>query len=134
MRQKVWVSGLGHPNAEQKNDGRASMADSSKAPYPCSLVTLASHGEVTEEMPDERQRSARYFREKAAEIGRCAKHVRSAPVRVELFTIAEGFERMAARADTRRASAFSQGEAEWAPTPPPHPAPGIGEQLCKSAT
>ena len=98
-------------------------------------LSLSPHvGDVAEEMPDEPQRSARYLREKAEEIRRCAWHVRSALVRFELFKIAEGFERMAARAENRRVSAPNQSEREWAASPPPHTPAETGEQPCKSAT
>jgi hypothetical protein len=56
-------------------------------------------------MPDKPQGPARYYRDKAREIRRCAWRVRSPAVRLELFEIAEGFDRMAAHVDKRRKSA-----------------------------
>jgi hypothetical protein len=49
-------------------------------------------------MSDARQQTPKYYREKAHEIRRFALRARSANVRVQLFDIAELFDRMAARA------------------------------------
>ena len=83
-------------------------------------------------MTDTPQQTARYYREKAWEVRRSAWHARSAVVRLQLFQIAEGFDRMAAHVEKRPTLPPTRSEPEWAAPPPSHIPVETGEQPCKS--